>query len=321
MYGVTAFLGRPTSVVLKHICSVLTAMQVMSAASELFFGAIEQHEPGSMTFGQFLSLARRHDNSTGAEPDSAQPAATAAAADGTLAFAPRHGNKSAAAECAEGAAGAGVAAAACPADASHSQQGGNSQPDATHHNLQGGSALHSRHYYLAQADLPIARDGQRGGEAECQASGRIDGQQTADSSHANGHSGPRSSLAALADDFQPPPLLRGVAGGELQTNLWMSIRQDVARMWRPASVLVPSGEPHCMNYRIHAVIGQLTQAANTGAGCDAGVHGPACTTTHTRTCCAWCGARRRCGCTPRSRRPRCTPSRCTARCGFRVSGF
>lgn len=33
------------------------ALQVMSAASELFYGAIEQHEPEGMTFGQFLRLA------------------------------------------------------------------------------------------------------------------------------------------------------------------------------------------------------------------------------------------------------------------------
>jgi Cupin-like domain len=32
------------------------ALQVMSAASELFYGAIEQHEPEGMSFGQFLRL-------------------------------------------------------------------------------------------------------------------------------------------------------------------------------------------------------------------------------------------------------------------------
>jgi hypothetical protein len=150
----------------------------MSAASELFFGSIEQHEPESMTFGQFLSLAP--------EPNStAVAAADLGTAGGT-------------------AAGQGA-------------QGG----------VQGSNAQQPRHYYLAQADIPITQARQCSAKADCRDSSH-DIQQGAEQSCrcATNQAARQDSLLALTADFQQPPLLSGMAT-ELQTHLWMSIRQGV----------------------------------------------------------------------------------------------
>ena len=162
-------------------------LQVMSADSELFFGAIEQHEPERMTFGQFLRLAPERNSTT----------AAAAAADlGT----------------------AGGVAAGQSAEAA----------------VQDSSAQHPRHYYLAQADITLKQI-QHSSKTTCHISGRDTQHGPHHSKCAAGQPAQRDSLSALAVDFQPPPLLSDIAG-ELQTHLWMSIRQAVTRMRLPTDL-------------------------------------------------------------------------------------
>jgi len=150
--------------------------QVMSAASDLFFGDIEQHEPETMSFRDFLSLA------DGGESDDAA------------------GDRAA----------AGPAAASCLEPDGHRRRAN----AAGHAAEQPGGGQSGRRYYLAQAGIGSQRQGsgEDGGGRCCAAD--ADGQPAADS----------SSLAALASDFAPPPLLHELDGGQLQTNLWMSIR-------------------------------------------------------------------------------------------------
>lgn len=197
-------------------------VQVMSAASEVFFGAIEQHEPEDMTFGDFIRLVPRQGSVGGAEAASTSAAAVRSAAAGQPpAAAARHGSSSAAAPSAAGEAGAETAEAS-PATAASAPGAHNSNDSSTvagvpQNSAQAGAEQpqqHGWHFYLAQADLPCIWSNQQSGGAAADCSA------VAQSSQAQ----PCSSLAALAVDFQPPTLLRGVASGELQTNLWMSIR-------------------------------------------------------------------------------------------------
>lgn len=150
--------------------------QVMSAASDLFFGDIEQHEPETMSFRDFLSLA------VDGESDDAA------------------GDRAA----------AGPAAASCLEPDRHRRRAN----AAGHAAEQPGGGQSGRRYYLAQAGIGSQRQGsgEDGGRGCCAAD--ADGQPAADS----------SSLAALASDFAPAPLLHELDGGQLQTNLWMSIR-------------------------------------------------------------------------------------------------
>lgn len=199
--------------------------QVMSAASDVFFGAIGQHEPEDMTFGEFLGLARPHGSDAAPRAGPARAASEQPAAAGRPpAPVPRHGDSGAAAppaaDEAESKAAAGPSPAACPAVGARagdddSMAAGTPLPSAQ--TGAGQDDQPGRHYYLAQADLPCSWQSPQGGGA-------------AANTHAAGGSGeasPGSSLAALAVDFQPPALLRGVAAGKLQKHLWMSIRQGL----------------------------------------------------------------------------------------------
>lgn len=162
----------------------------MSAASDVFFGDIEQHKPESMAFRKFLSLAR--DGSGGDGGASASDGSSPVSAVAT-AWANGGGHEQQAERDAAGHA------------AGHSQPPGSS------------SRAGGRRYYLAQAGIGSRRQGGAGdGEASA-----ADSRAVADDCGAVDRS---SSLAALAADFAPPPLLRDLDGGQLQTNLWMSIR-------------------------------------------------------------------------------------------------
>jgi Cupin-like domain len=140
----------------------------MSAASELFYGAIEQHEPEGMSFGQFLRLAPGQNCTAASALDTDTAGGTAAT----------HGAQTA---------------------------------------VQASNADRPRHYYLAQADIALKEARQLKIAASCRSSSHDT------SGVAAGQAVHRDSLSALAADFQPPPLLSGVAR-ELQTHLWMSIR-------------------------------------------------------------------------------------------------
>lgn len=296
----------------------------MSAASELFFGAIEQHEPEDMSFGQFLGLVPRRSSSVGAAPGSAQTAAHTASAAGQMhAHASRNGcDMRASTKQEQDAVSPAEAEAARPADASRSREGGSTQAAAMQLSMQGGDAQRGRHYYLAQAEIPVVSDRQRGSGADSQGGDRLQGQPTAGSGRKNGQAEPLSSLATLAEDLQPPLLLQGVAGGELQTNLWMSIRRANAGDWHPAlcawsheGIMVRTFAMH-MARRAAWQVAKCSRHDICAGHTYAGAPAPACTMTHTKTCCAWCGAPRRCSCTPHSRRQRCTQKLSMARCGY-----
>ena len=144
------------------------ALQVMSAASELFYGAIEQHEPEGMTFGQFLRLATMQNCTAATSLDTGTAGGTAARSTAQTA-------------------------------------------------VQALDAAPPRHYYLAQADIAFKEAKQPSIVADCrQSSHDTNGAAAGQAVH-------RDSLSALTADFQPPPLLSGVAS-DLQTHLWMSIR-------------------------------------------------------------------------------------------------
>ena len=149
----------------------------MSAASDVFFGDIEQHEPEGMSFADFLALAGGRSDAGGVEAGPSTPAAEV---------------------CAK--------AADASASAAH-------LPDR-------GELQQQRRYYLAQASIGEGAgrgsDGSNGGgNRSCM------GREVAAQSREGSDNG---SLAALAADIAPPPLLQALASGELQTNLWMSIR-------------------------------------------------------------------------------------------------
>ena len=63
---------------MQGLLTLQHALQVMSAASELFYGAIEQHEPEGMTFGQFLRLAPGQNCSAASARDTDTAGGTAA---------------------------------------------------------------------------------------------------------------------------------------------------------------------------------------------------------------------------------------------------
>lgn len=193
--------------------------QVMSGDTEVFFGDIGQHQPESMTFRAFVSLAAfkgpsQRTGSTGQHTGGSGIVESQAAGCTPL---------------------MNGAIESCTV-ASSMQGAGEAQLAA----LQDGASCSSRRYYLAQATIsgaqqqyPIGLDSSPGHEAQQHPNASPEdaapdhnpqnaaNSGTMPSAGFRAHSG---GLSGLTEDFSMPAALAELRPDSLQTNLWMSVR-------------------------------------------------------------------------------------------------